>query len=132
MPLVTSQGFAPDDAPDWRRADDPGAAVLLEPGEDARALAAHLGAIALIGVRMTAFADGRAFSVARRLRAMGYRGRLRLVGSLVADQWPLARAVGFDEAAVPEALADRQPAEDWRRAAALRATPPFAARRGAA
>ena len=41
------------------------------------------------GIRRIAFpamGDGRGFSIARRLRAMGYRGVLRAKGPLVADQ----------------------------------------------
>ncbi len=128
MPIVTEAGFAPDDAPDWAGADAPGACVLLQPGENPRRLAPHLGRIALIGVTASGFADGRAFSTARVLRSLGYRGRLRVVGPIIADQWPLARAVGFDEAAIPEALAARQPEAHWRAAVAPRPAAPFRAR----
>jgi uncharacterized protein (DUF934 family) len=60
-------------------------------------------------------ADGRGFSIASRLRAMGYRGRLRAAGPLVADQFGIARRVGFDEIELPEALAERQPEAQWHR-----------------
>lgn len=131
MPIVTEAGFRPADTPDWSGAQDPGPAVLLAPGDDAGLLAPHLDRIALIGVTAPGFADGRAFSVARRLRALGFRGRLRAIGPLIADQWPLALSVGFDEVDIPESLAHRQPEADWRRALALRPLPPREARRSA-
>ena len=37
---------------------------------------------------------------------MGYAGRLRAAGPLIADQFRLARRVGFDEVELPEAMAD--------------------------
>ena len=132
MPLVTADGVHPDDEPLWTTADAPGAAVLLDPGQDPRVLTPHLDRIALIGIGVASFADGRGFSAARRLRAAGYTGRLRLVGPIVADQWPLARAVGFDEAAIPPTVAMRQPPSDWRRAEQVRAAPPRARRQAGA
>ena len=45
----------------------------------------------------------------RELRDMGYGGRLRAAGPLVADQLRAARRVGFDEIELPEAMAERQP-----------------------
>lgn len=131
MPIVTAAGFAPDDKPDWTSPDAPGAMVLLPAGADPRLLAPHLDVIALIGTTVVSAGDGRGFSAARRLRALGYRGRVRLVGPLIADQWPLAREAGVDEIQIPEALAARQPEHHWVQAVSRRATPPLSARRRA-
>ncbi|MGF1658916.1 MAG: DUF934 domain-containing protein [Rubrimonas sp.] len=132
MPIVDETGFAPDDAPDWREArpaeGERGVALLLDPDADAAAIAADFARIALIGVRFSAFTDGRGFSLARRLRALGYSGRLRAVGALIPDQLRHARACGFDEVQIDAARAARQPEADWRRAAAA-APPPFVQRR---
>ena len=57
--------------------------------------------------------DGRGFSLARRLRALGYAGRLRATGRLVADHYAMARRVGFDEVEISAAVAARQPVEQW-------------------
>ena len=57
--------------------------------------------------------DGRGFTLARLLREKGYRGRLRAVGGLIADQYAMARRVGFDEVRISAALAARQPQEQW-------------------
>jgi uncharacterized protein (DUF934 family) len=87
--------------------------VDLDPGADLAALAPHLERIALIRVRFGAFADGRGFTVARRLRAMGYGGRLRAAGPLLADQYAMARRAGFDEVEVAPEIALRQPEAHW-------------------
>jgi uncharacterized protein (DUF934 family) len=77
--------------------------------------------LALIAVAFPAFGDGRGFSIAKALRAAGYRGRLRAVGPLIADQFAYALACGFDEVETPDALAARQPMAQWL--AALNASP---------
>lgn len=85
------------------------------------ALAHVFDALALIAVAFPAFGDGRGFSIAKALRAAGYRGRLRAVGPLIADQFAYALACGFDEIETPDALAERQPMAQWL--AALNASP---------
>ena len=64
----------------------------------------------LIQIRFPAFADGRGFSLAKRLRNLGFAGTLRASGPLIADQGPFAEACGFDEIVVPPEHAERQPA----------------------
>ncbi|QDL92816.1 DUF934 domain-containing protein [Paroceanicella profunda] len=73
--------------------------------------------VSLISVAFPAFTDGRGFSIARRLRALGYTGRLRAAGPVIADQFRYLLECGFDEVEVPDALAARQPQEQWARAA---------------
>ncbi|KAF0230540.1 MAG: hypothetical protein FD175_1492 [Beijerinckiaceae bacterium] len=82
------------------------------------ALAPHFDALALIGIAFPAYADGRGFSLAKRLRRDGFTGTLRAIGPLIADQFAYALACGFDEVELPEANAARQPAEHWVKAAA--------------
>ena len=136
MPLVTDTGFAPDDTPDLLAPDaldgaGEGVAVELAADGDPAALSPHFNRIDLIVVPFGSFADGRGFSLARRLRALGYRGRLRASGHLITDQYAFARACGFDEVAISDDLAARQPEELWL-AAKDRAVPPFLARTGRA
>lgn len=57
--------------------------------------------------------DGRGFSIARHLRLLGYKGRLRAYGHVLADQYAMARRCGFDEVEIPASLAARQPEEQW-------------------
>lgn len=89
-------------------------AVDLANTDDPAALAAHLGRLTLIRVAFPAFNDGRAFTVARRLREMGYAGRLLAKGPVIADQYAMLRRVGFDGAEIPDELAQRQPAAQWQ------------------
>lgn len=57
--------------------------------------------------------DGRGFSIARHLRLLGYKGRLRAYGHVLADQYAMARRCGFDEVEIPASLAERQPEDQW-------------------
>ena len=73
--------------------------------------------VALISVAFPAFNDGRGFSIARRLRRNGFTGTLRATGPLIVDQYAYARACGFDEIDLPEDLATRQGADQWKKGA---------------
>ena len=80
-------------------------AVRLEAGDDARALLAHIGQIALVEVSFPSFRDGRGYSAASILREGGYTGELRAAGDVLVDQMPFMRRCGFDSFA-PEAPVD--------------------------
>ena len=60
------------------------------------------------------FNDGRGFSLAKRLRQLGYEGVLRAQGYLIADQYRMARLSGFDEIQIDDLLAARQPEWLWQ------------------
>lgn len=90
--------------------------VEIENDTPVAALAPWLPHLDLVVVRFPATGDGRGFSLARRLRARGFRGELRASGALIADQYAFARACGFDTVEIPDATAARQPASQWRRA----------------
>ncbi|KJS45356.1 DUF934 domain-containing protein [Roseovarius sp. BRH_c41] len=115
--LVTDRGFGPDD---WTTPITP----LAEAGTEANALdlpndtnaatlAGRLDALEMIRVDFPSAADGRGFSIARQLRLMGFTGRLRARGHVIADQYAMARRSGFDEVEISDALATRQPESDW-------------------
>lgn len=102
--LVTDTGFAPVD----------GAAVLDLPNDaDAEAQAEAVQTQATIRIAFPSFADGRGFTLARRLRQMGFAGRLRAKGHVLADQYAMARRSGFDDVEIDRALAARQPEDQW-------------------
>ncbi len=82
--------------------------------DDPAAVEPYLADLTLIRVAFPAFNDGRAFTVARRLRMMGYTGELRALGPVIADQYAMIRRVGFDAAEIPDDLASRQPEEQWQ------------------
>ena len=121
--LVTDDGFAPEDwvhgfvAPDAVAANAPAVAVDLASDADPAVLAEKLQGIDLIRVDFPAFSDGRGFTLARRLRLMGFDGRLRARGHVIADQYAMARRAGFDEVEISADLAARQPEGQWRRRA---------------
>lgn len=94
--IATHQGVL-----DLAHTEDP---VLVEP---------HLAALHLIRISFPAFSDGRAFTIARRLRMAGYAGELRAMGPVIADQYAMARRVGFDTVEIPDDLAARQPQDQW-------------------
>jgi len=108
--IVTDDGFG---AETWTGWDGPEAATLA-PDDDPEELRARLPGLTAIAVAFPGFADGRGFTIARRLRLMGFRGRLRARGHLIADQYAMARRSGFDEVEIPDDLAARQPQDQWR------------------
>ena len=66
-----------------------------------------------IRIAFDSFADGKGLTLARRLRLMGYEGRLRAFGPVLADQYAMARRAGFDEVEIPAEMAQRQPQDQW-------------------
>jgi len=114
--IVTDAGFGPDDwtAPIVALEDArDGVGINLASSVDPAELAGRLPDIALIRVDFPSSSDGRGFSIARQLRLMGYQGRLRARGHVLADQYAMARRCGFDEVEIDDALAARQPEDQW-------------------
>jgi uncharacterized protein (DUF934 family) len=117
--IVTDTGFAADDftcgfvdltevaANDC----DYGIDLAADTAPDALA---GLNNAAMIRIDFPSFADGRGFTLAMMLRRGGYKGRLRAKGHVLADQYAMARRAGFDEVEIDQALAARQPAEQWQ------------------
>ncbi|WP_163849439.1 DUF934 domain-containing protein [Pseudooceanicola aestuarii] len=104
--IVTDAGFA--------AVDPKGGAPLsvVELCSDADPDTAPLDADMIV-VDFPSFADGRGFTIARRLRLRGYAGHLRARGHVIADQYAMARRSGFDDVAISAELAARQPQEQW-------------------
>jgi uncharacterized protein (DUF934 family) len=114
--LVTDAGFAPAKPETFVSPADIAAhtgALDLANTDDPIALQPHFGNIGLIRIAFPAFNDGRGFTLARRLRVLGYTGRLRAHGHVIADQYTMARRSGFDEVEISDDLANRQPAAQW-------------------
>ncbi|RJL16549.1 DUF934 domain-containing protein [Paracoccus siganidrum] len=88
------------------------AEITLAPDTNPEELVDHLHR-GLVAIDFPGFGDGRGFSLARRLRELGFQGRLRASGRLIADQYAMARRVGFDEVAVAPDIAARQPEDQW-------------------
>lgn len=81
--------------------------------DDLTILADQLDRARLIRIDFPSFADGRGFTLARQLRLMGFKGRLRAKGHVIAEQYAMARRSGFDEVEISDALAIRQPEDQW-------------------
>jgi uncharacterized protein (DUF934 family) len=114
--LVTDKGFRP--VPETHAvaladiATHQGA-VNLAHTDDPELLNEYLSQLTLIRISFPAFSDGRAFTIARRLRSLGFTGHLRAVGPVIVDQYPMARRTGFDDVEIPDELAARQPEAQW-------------------
>jgi uncharacterized protein (DUF934 family) len=80
-------------------------------------LAPHFGKLALIAVTFPGYMDGRGFTIAKRLRNAGFKGALRAVGPLIAEQFAYGLSCGFTEFEIPEEHAARMPAEVFQAAA---------------
>ena len=115
--IVTDAGFGPDGfnagfaAPGAQR---PGQGVDLPNDADVVAVYDSIKDAPAIRIPFPSSADGRGFSIASRLRDLGYSGRLRAQGHVIAEQYRKARGSGFDEVEIDETLAARQPEAQWK------------------
>lgn len=103
--IVTDTGFAPDTYS--------GIWTELAPDADDAALQDAVARKQPIRISFPAFSDGRGFTLAARARRMGFTGRLRAQGHVIADQYAMARRSGFDEVEISNDLAARQPQAQW-------------------
>jgi uncharacterized protein (DUF934 family) len=101
-------------------AKHPGLVGVIVPNtERPEALQPYLSRLSLIVLPFPAFTDGRAYSLARRIRDLGYEGELRAAGNVLPDQLQFMLQVGFDAFEVP----DRFPESVWKQAVeAMRGT----------
>lgn len=117
--LIRDNGFAPEDWAHGFTTDleeingETGAGLELTAEADVNPLQGLRLNVGMIKISFDSFSDGRVFSIARQLRLMGYKGRLRLSGPLLADQYAMARRVGFDEVEISDEHAKRQPEASW-------------------
>jgi len=95
----------------WERAS--GYAIDLPNTANAEDVVPFFEDVAMIRIAFPSFADGRGFSIAKHLRLLGYTGRLRAYGHLIADQYTMARRSGFDEVEISKDMAKRQTEDQW-------------------
>lgn len=100
---------------DWQALETrkDGVGVEVPNVERAQTLELFLPKLKLIVLPFPAFTDGRAYSLARQLRELGYKGELRAAGNVLPDQLQFMISVGFDAFDVTE----RFPEAVWQRAA---------------
>jgi len=113
--IVRDHGFSPDD---WAHPFTPLAEAMagnpaIELPADSDPDSVALDGVQIIRIPFASFADGRGFTLARRLRLRDYQGRLRASGHVIADQYAMARRAGFDEVEISADLATRQPETQW-------------------
>lgn len=136
MTLLDRHGFRPDSFRRIPAAEMAGHPAVILPGAEltagllVRGLGQRIGIdiantipaeevaqlanqVDLIAIAFPGFADGRGFTLGRRLRRAGFRGILRAVGPLIPDQFAYALACGFDEVELPDAVAARQGEAAW-------------------
>jgi len=94
-----------------------GVGVHIANAAPPEALVPYFAMLDLIAVDFPSFADGRGFSVARRLRHLGFAGELRASGPVIADQYAYLRACGFSTVETPAKVDIRQPQGQWDAAA---------------
>ena len=87
--------------------------AVLSNTDHADDVAHFLPHLALVILPFPAFVDGRAYSIARQIRQLGYRGELRATGNVLPDQYQFMAQVGFNTFEVSE----RFPLPMWQTAA---------------
>ncbi len=119
--IVTDEGFTDDDWVDGfygfdtlPTQENPALAIDLSGDFTAKDLLPWIAKIDMIRIEFPVFSDGRGFSLACQLRLLGFAGRLRAKGHIVADQYAMARRSGFDEVEIDHALARRQAEPVWQ------------------
>ncbi|WP_438987025.1 DUF934 domain-containing protein [Marivivens donghaensis] len=113
--IVTDTGFAADDhnAPFTALSEAAGETAILIPSNTNPADLTKALSASVIAVEFPSFADGRGFTLAAQLRRLGFKGRLRAQGHVICEQYAMARRSGFDEVAISDELAARQPENLW-------------------
>ncbi len=115
--IVTPAGFAEDP---WAGTQVPpledysrGPTVLLPVGMDPEDLAENLDTLRLIVIPFDSSADGRGFSLAAQLRALGYQGHIRAKGHILVDQFRAALRSGVNDIEITADQARRNPEPQW-------------------
>ena len=120
--IVRDDGFHPDDLAganfisleQLKLGVEAPVCLHLENDADPSDLPMFVPWLRVVSIPFPDFTDGRGFSLAVRVRQLGYAGRLRADGYLISDQYPQARRSGFDEVAIGELQAVRQPENQWK------------------
>ena len=125
--VITNKGFSSDDWIDRSviepvniLSDNFGEEQLkkahLKLGNDfqVETLKSFLPYLNAISIEFPSEKDGRGFSLARRLRQLGYLGVLRATGHVTVDQYRHASQSGFNQIAIPTNLAKRMPEPYWQ------------------
>lgn len=94
----------------------PALGVHIANDTDAKTALPYFNYAQLISIAFPSFADGRGFSLARKLRWIGFVGELRATGPVIADQYAFLKSCGFDSIAPGGGVTARQGPEQWANA----------------
>ncbi len=125
--IITNKGFSNDDWID-RSVIEPTNILSDNLGEEqlkktclklrndfqVETLKSFLPYLNAISIEFPSEKDGRGFSLAKRLRQLGYLGTLRATGHVIVDQYRHAMQSGFNQIAIPTKLAKRMPEPYWQ------------------
>ena len=75
--------------------------LILGPGDDPRRFTRAVSSASVIEIDFPTLRDGRGYTHAHRLRALGFTGTLRAVGDVGVDQLHYLLRSGFDEFQLP-------------------------------
>lgn len=116
--IIDRTGFVADayarTSPRTLKEYEGGGAIALSADDDPTAVVEHFATVDLIVIAFASSADGRGFSLAATLRALGYLGHLRAQGHVLVDQFRAALRSGFDDIEISDDQAARNPDEQWR------------------
>ncbi len=76
--------------------------ILVDGETDLALLARYFDSVSVIAVDFPVLRDGRGFSIARLLRAAGYRRELRAVGHITRDKLAFLERCGFNSVTLLE------------------------------
>jgi ferredoxin--NADP+ reductase len=125
--VITNKGFSSDDwidrsviepvnilSDNFREEQLKKAHLKLGNDFQVETLKSFLPYLNAISIEFPSEKDGRGFSLARRLRQLGYLGVLRATGHVTVDQYRHASQSGFNQIAIPTNLAKRMPEPYWQ------------------
>ena len=125
--IITNEGFSSDDWMDRSVIEPENILTGIIGGEQLKkfqlklrndfqveTLKTFLPYLSAISIDFPSEKDGRGFSLARRLRQLGYLGTLRATGHVIVDHYRHATQSGFNQIAIPTKLAKRMPEPHWQ------------------
>ncbi len=119
MYLVTTSGFVESPPIDVASLEEKseiksGQSLLIQPDQFLQDVTEQLHAYDRIVIEFGSFADGRGFSLAKRLRNSGFKGKIRARGNMFCEQYRYLLDCGFDEIEITPEQALRQPFQYWK------------------
>ena len=125
--IITNKGFSSDDwisrsviepanilSDNFREEQLKKAHLKLGNDFQVETLKSFLPYLNTISIEFPSEKDGRGFSLAKRLRQLGYLGTLRAAGHVIVDHYRHAIQSGFNQIAIPANLAKRMPEPYWQ------------------